>query len=168
MRVLNDDEQAECDAIIADIESAFRDVTRGDAGVSWNECVAIDDWKCEDECQAARRTDTDLHWTEFAYDTQWNPFPGVGGFSFINLEGFRYYLPAMLIRALTDDLVEANLLLLHLPRFTAPEQRTHWTDDQLCCIARFMRFMATHDEWDSADWESALDEGGWSGCLPTD
>jgi hypothetical protein len=139
--------RAERDAIIADIHSAFAGVGRGERAISWSECYALDMYEPEDVCEAARRSDTDTHWSELIASVDWQPFPGVGGFSFINAEGFRYYLPPTMIRFLGGDNSEwyPGHLLGVIERFTAPRLLPLWSESQLRSIARFVSFMARHD-----------------------
>ena len=88
---LNEQGRSERDTLIAEVHAAFAGVTRGDQAISWNECYALDNYETDAVCNAARRSDRDGQWTELIDDPEWDPFPGVGGFSFINAEGFRYY-----------------------------------------------------------------------------
>jgi hypothetical protein len=92
--------QAERDALIAEIHEAFEGVTR-EGGVSWNETFVLDGYGSEEECSKARKTDRDHRWADLAYDETWIAGPGVGGWSFLDAIGFRYYLPAGMIRMLT-------------------------------------------------------------------
>lgn len=116
--MLNDlggQDRSERDEIIAHIQAAFADVTRGDRGIWWSECVAIDKYETENVCEAARLSDTDSPWSELVDKLDWQPFPGIGGLRFINAEGFRYYLPPTMIRFLRGDNSEwfPGHLLLH-------------------------------------------------------
>lgn len=148
MPELSDQDRKERDAIIAEIHSAFAEVTRGERGISWNECDARDGYEPEEVCAAARRSDTDNHWSELIDNAKWRPFPGTGGFSFINAEGFRYYLPPTMIRFLGGDVSEwfPGHLLGDIERFVEPHLLQLWTAEQLCCIAKFISFMSRHDE----------------------
>lgn len=148
MRELSDQDRTERNAIIADIHAAFAEVTRGDRGTSWSECYALDMNEPEDVCEAARRSDTDKRWSELIADANWQPFPGIGGFSFIDVEGFVYYLPPTMIRFLGGDTTEwfPGHLLGVIERFVEPRLLPRWTAAQLCCIARFVSFMARHEE----------------------
>jgi hypothetical protein len=154
---LSDQDREERDAIVANIHAAFADVTRGEHGISWNESVALDNYEPEDICEAARRSDTDGHWSELIADSSWQPFPGIGGFSFINGEGFRYYLPPTMIRFLGGETTEwyPGHLLGVIERFMEPHLLP-LSDRQLRCIARFISFMARHDD-DPNSWMAAMD-----------
>jgi hypothetical protein len=145
---LSTSDLAERDAIIAGVQSAFAGVTRGERGISWNECVAIDNYESDAECEAARRSDGDSHWNEIVDDPDWHPFPGIGGFSFINAEGFRYYLPPTMIRFLRGDNEEwfPGDLLESIERFTEQHVLPLWSEEQLHAVARFIDFMARHHE----------------------
>ncbi|MFO0858656.1 MAG: DUF6714 family protein [Phycisphaerales bacterium] len=135
----------ELKSLEAEINAAFSDVTRAD-GISWNETYAIDYYRTDEECATARLSDRDTHWKQLTDDENWLPFPGVGGFSFIDSKGFRYYLPPTMIRFLrgtegerfqgefADDM--AQLI---------DAKDVMWTVRQLRCIAWFISYMARHD-----------------------
>ena len=144
---LNEHDRAERDALIADIHAAFAGVTRGRHGISWNECAALDMFESEESCEAARQSDSDQQWSELIADPDWDPFPGIGGFNFINSEGFRYYMPPTMIRFLRGDSSEwfHGHLLGVIERLVDPESRHLWSRPQLGCIARFIDFMSRHD-----------------------
>ena len=160
----------ERDSIISDIHASFRDVTRCDAAISWNECVARDNYESDEACEAARHTDVDARWSDLIDDPSWFPFPGTGGFAFINAEGFRYYLPPTMIRLLRadDDEWYPGHLLQSINRFTEPHFLGLWSEPQLRCVARFVSFMARHDEDARTEepnpWSTAF-EGTWRGRL---
>lgn len=170
---LNSQDLLDRDAIIADIYSAFGNVTRGPNAISWNETVAIDNYESAVECARARRSDTDKHWQELVDHPDWHPFPGIGGFNFINAEGYRYYLPPTLIRHLRDTSGEwfEGHLLAKIEAFVDIESHTGLTPRQLHVVARFIEFMSKHDrsdeylgddEWHSRPskcWNNALDRG---------
>jgi len=79
-------------ALIMEIQRAFRNVERGN-GVTLHETEAIDFYGSDEERRNARAKDTDRNWQEV--DDRWiEEFGGVGGLSFLDEEGFRYYLPA--------------------------------------------------------------------------
>lgn len=93
------------DDLIAEVHEAFRDVSR-EGGVSWSEAEVIDDYGGPAKCAAARKSDRDTHWSQLLDDPNWNPAPGVGGFSFLDPIGFRYYLPVVMIRSLRSGFDE--------------------------------------------------------------
>lgn len=93
------------DDLIAEVHEAFRDVSR-EGGVSWSEAEVIDFYGDPDECEAARKSDRDTHWSQLLDDPNWNSAPGVGGFWFLDAIGFRYYLPAVMIRSLRSGFDE--------------------------------------------------------------
>ncbi len=172
MSELSDESTAERDAIIAAIHAAFASVVRGEHGISWCECRALDLYEPEDARKAARESEPDSQWSELIASPYWEPFPGIGGFTFINAEGFRYYLPPTMIRFLCEDISEwfDGHLLRHIADFTGAQSLPLWTEAQLRCIARFISFMARHDpDGESSDtpnvWAKALDQR-WKAHLP--
>ncbi len=84
---------------IALIFETFKGVTR-EGGVSWAESKVIDDYGSETEQLEARATDKDTCWEDLANDPDWEPFPGIGGFNFLDAIGFRYYLAATMVKEL--------------------------------------------------------------------
>lgn len=152
----SDDERTrDRDELIAEICTAFVEVTRGEHAISWSECVAIDNYRSDEDRAAARRSDKDGHWSELLDDPSWDPFPGTGGFCFINLEGFRYYLPPAMIRLLrnTSDEWFPGHLLVHINEWVRHPADAWWTKSQLRCIAKYIGFMARYDQHHS--WVSA-------------
>ena len=108
-------------ALIMEIQRAFRNVERGN-GVTLHETEAIDFYGSDEERRNARAKDTDRNWQEV--DDRWiEEFGGVGGLSFLDEEGFRYYLPAYMTYWLRTG-NEPNSLAFHLGG-------AYWNFDQL-------------------------------------
>jgi hypothetical protein len=129
--------RAEQRAVEAEIREAFRGVSRG-GGVSWTESMSVDAREDPEECEQARRQDTDQSWEELVDDPAWEPEIMVGGFNFLDDIGIRYYIGPAMIRctrtacgefvgyALTDKINGDTDL---------------FTERQAGAIARFIRFM---------------------------
>lgn len=171
---LDEEARAEREALAANIHDAFADVRRGPGAISWSECYVLDMYGTPAQREAARRSDTDTHWSQLIGMPDWRPFPGVGGFNFINTEGFRYYLPPTMIRMLSGHDAEwfPGHLLRFVDRFIDPVGDPFWTRAQITCIARFIRYMARNaDEVRDDDpdmpnfWQDAL-EGRWKDISP--
>lgn len=82
-------QEIERHSLIAGIRRAFGDVQLG-AGVSLHQAIAMDDYLTKEEIADARQHDTDTHWWEIPDET----IAGFGSaLSFVDAEGFRYYLP---------------------------------------------------------------------------
>jgi hypothetical protein len=81
----------------AEIEVAFAGVRR--TGISWSETMVID-LQYVSECRAERRKDQESSWRQLVDDPNWDEFPGIGGFPFLDPLGVRYYFPAALLRCL--------------------------------------------------------------------
>ncbi|MFZ4574173.1 MAG: DUF6714 family protein [Phycisphaerales bacterium] len=169
---LSNQSRAERDSLLTHIASAFANVSRGEQAMSWRECYAYDIDGPEYHREAVRVWDTDTHWSQLVDRPSWVPFPGVGGFSFINAEGFRYYLPPTMIRFLRgEDVHEAWALLAPIDQFTTNENLPLWTEPQLQTIARFIDFMARHDPDalrdpdDPNQWANAITQR-WHSYLP--
>lgn len=181
---LSKDAVAERDAIIAAIHAAFGDVRRGPTAMSWQQTIAA---SLYEDVVAACDLDTDTRWTELVDDETWQPFPGAGGFVYLNVEGFQYYLPPTMIRMLRLQdrgyLSGAGHLIEELDRFmsdpdsgdahrstwvyvpTGEPSRVTWTAPQMRCIARFISWMGKHDPHleileligDENPWQAALE-----------
>ena len=158
---LRDEQQA----VEAEIRSAFASVVRGD-GVSWSEAKVIDDYGSEEECREARAQDRDTSWMELVDDPAWICEPGVGGFSFIDAQGFRYYIPAAIIRCIRDrsgDFIVYHLSASDLPDKVLDHKLDQWSlinEQQGRAIARFVRLMIAisehqNDHCDLVIWGNA-------------
>jgi len=154
-------------SLIAEIHGAFGDVTRRDA-ISWNECAALDMYEAPAACAAARRSDLDTHWRDLIDDPTWEPFPGIGGFWFIDAAGFRYYLPPTMIRLARGEVTDwyPGHFLQVIERFT-DEHAELFTPRMFAAVARFIAFMARGDQDHHCRevWSGAI-TGGWGRHLP--
>lgn len=140
----------ERDAVVREIEIAFASVGRG-GGVSWSEALVIDRYGTTAERAAARSQDRDRHWRDVAADPSWDPSPGLGGFSFLDPIGFRYYLPAaMTVHAKSLGTPSMLPYQLELPseqeddvnaRPYRLDQFEPLTPPQRSAVARFLRLM---------------------------
>jgi hypothetical protein len=147
---------AEHRALETEIREAFKGVTR-DAGVSWSEAMVMDDYGSDEGCAEARASDADRSWTELADDTNWDA-GAMGTWSFLDGIGFRYYLPAAMIRTLNAGYEACsstpmdNILTMRPTHPVLPLLDAR----QRACIARFVRFMIARDdanpEYSGGDW----------------
>ena len=154
----------ERELLIAEIHDAFKDVTR-EGGVSWTEAYALDDYASDEACAKAREMDTDISWQELVDDPTWPPGPDFGGFSFLDAIGYRYYLPATMIRDLRglspDHPVEQSSLDFQLSPCPAGKSR-EYMEEQLAlldqpqrrCVARYVGFMR--------DWYRVFTDWGYT------
>ena len=160
--------QSNRDALVEEIDAAFANVSRS-GGVSWSETRVLDMYGSDDERNAARGQDTDRSWSELVDDPQWNA-TGIGGFSFLDPIGRRYYLPAAMIRTIRDEWNDD--LSFHLtmqPNHAKPKHRlrpgNHFLEKwslldarQRRCVARFIRYMILCVEagcGEDSDWREA-------------
>lgn len=152
---------AEADRMEDEIRTMFAKVTRA-GGVSWSETRVLDGCGSMEECRAARARDRELHWTDLVEDENWDPDRGVGGWSFIDAIGFRYYLPAAMIRCLRDRYDCGIQFHLELEPSRRPgreftlEKWSALTDEQCACVARFIRCMMLISKYYDKHWEEAL------------
>lgn len=143
----------------ATIRAAFHGVTRVD-GVSWTEAEAIDGFKGDEACAAARRLDQDSSWEQLVDDPKWHHEVGVGGFNFLDPIGFRYYIaPAMIRLARGGEGEFVGYALDGVGDFRKSKYEL-FTRPQLQATARFVRFMAKlhADLWPDplgSTWEQA-------------
>lgn len=163
---------AEADRMEEEIRSVFADVTR-EGGVSWSETEVLDAYGSELERREARANDTELHWTDLVKDEKWNPDCGVGGWSFIDAIGFRYYLPAAMIRCLRTRLdcgIQDHLELPPRDNQLYDHALSKWSaldDSQRSCVARFIRCMILISDGDlSRQWWAQAFDSYWSQFLP--
>jgi hypothetical protein len=135
---------AEHRTLEAEIREAFKGVTR-DGGVSWSETAVIDAWGSEEACATARASDMDRGWFDLLEDERWDPSSFNQRWAFLDGIGFRYYLPAAMVRAMSLTQEEASCLDLSviLPGKTA---RPLFNERQYECVVRFVRFMQARSE----------------------
>jgi hypothetical protein len=143
------------EAIIAAIRRAFDNVTRGD-GISLREADAIDSYAGEDQRKQARALDTDKHWREIPPEDLERFHVAL---TFMDAEGFRYYLPAFMTRALeareTGSLaMDAVLGALFALSDTAADKFLLLDTPQKRAIAGFLWFVATET---NGQWKDKLD-----------
>ena len=145
------------------IIEAFAGVTR-EGGVSWSEAEVIDKNGTAEECALARAGDRDREWTELLGDPAWTATVGSGGFPFLNAIGFRYYLPAAMIRWLqgeNEGYLPYNLTLSDgAIRDSQLGQWSFFDDAQRMAVARFVRYCRDFEETDGNpvdDWHRAYE-----------
>lgn len=159
---------AERGGLLAEIHEAFAGVTLG-KGVSWNESFVIDDYGTAEEAAAARVTDAHKHWSEYATDADWYQC-GCGGFSFLDREGFRFYLPAAMVQEVIGNATRGSLcfhLTVNKTSRYAMSQTSLLDERQVACVARFIRYMIAcakqnDSDLESESWQEALDCGRWT------
>lgn len=164
------DQERERDALIAEIHAAFADVSR-EGGVSWSETRVLDMYGSDEERSAARAQDTDRNWSDLVDDPEWNE-SGIGGFSFLDPIGHRYYLPAAMIRTMRDEWNDVLSFTLTMPQNYANPKHAlrpgnHFLEQwalldvhQRRCVARFIRHMMHRDgehSHESSEWREAYD-----------
>jgi hypothetical protein len=135
-----------------EIRDAFAGVTRK-GGVSWGQAKVRDDYGSLEEEESARRRDGDKEWDDLVEDRAWEPNSSTGGFSFLDAIGFRYYLPAAMIRSLRTGLDEG--IAFHLSAYPERQGNENWeilSIAQTRSVARFLRHMVTtsDDFWHDA------------------
>ena len=141
------------DTLVAVITAAFDGVLRKE-GTTLHQAMAIDDYKPEADQLAARRLDPDRRWQEVpdeAIEEQLG-----SPLSFLDAEGFRYYLPAYMIYGLrnmetvegVDILSSCRFHLLHESgkslRKSEPAsiaRRYHFTAEQSRAVYQFLKFL---------------------------
>jgi hypothetical protein len=155
---LRDEKQSERfrAALTEQIRSAFAGVSR-ENGVSWSETFVRDAYGTEAECAKARASDTERSWDELLRRTDWNPFPGTGGFNFVDAIGFRYYLPAAMTYCLRTDEWQDISFFLH----NRGDLMSLFSDDQLLATKRFVGFMLADARRRGARVEAVFWEDVW-------
>lgn len=154
--------------MLAEIREAFAGVTR-DGGVSWSESVVLDlsGQESVEEHAAARARDLDTSWVQLLDDPNWRADMGVGGLTFLDPIGYRYYLPALM----SAEILGRDTYLrvgLPLPRYQpfkkmSLEQWSLLDDRQRKCVRQFLELMIRklhaqgYDDFDARDWIRALD-----------
>lgn len=153
------------DALIADIQTAFKGVSRTD-GVSWSEAEALDGYPHNRmDPQQEREKDREKKWEDLVDDPAWDAETGIcSEWSFLDSIGFRYYLPPAMIRNLRSGESESLCfhLTLHGVFHNSCLQSWQLFDAQQCrCVSAFILFMRDHsaaiDLDESNDWQRAYE-----------
>jgi hypothetical protein len=152
------------DALIAEINHAFDGVSRG-YGITLHEAIALDDYASQGERMAARRRDRESSWQEV---TDKDVLECQSALSFLDPEGFRYYIPVFMILGLrylqvprrdashdaAGILHSASYHLLHFyPKSLRQSEPALFVDKygfsnaQCRVIARFLRLIIDCEEW---------------------
>ncbi|WP_374673276.1 DUF6714 family protein [Ideonella sp.] len=155
------------------IRRAFADVRRGE-GISLHEAVAIDDHASPAQREAARRLDTDRHWSEVP-DAHIASHASV--FSFLDLRGHVYYAPAYMSwmvrhgHTTESNSVEAAENAFH-PWGKWEDGRRHLPDEmfsaaQCACIAQYLQYVyeVIDERWCFSTAKEYLD-AYWHRYLP--
>ena len=156
------------DALIAEINEAFDGVSRG-YGITLHEAIALDDYASQEERMAARRRDRETRWQDVT-DQDIRECPSA--LSFLDPEGFRYYIPTFMILGLKrvqlprfdprDDqegiLHSSSYHLLNFyPKSLRESEPALFVDKysfskaQCRAIAHFLRFTIDCEEYGAAD-----------------
>ncbi len=170
------------DGLAAEICRAFLNVDRL-CGVSWSETAVLDGYGSVEERLTAKALDTDANWEQVETNPEWNPDSGWGGWAFLDPIGFRYYLPAAMMRCLRsghDEGIASHLTLpeswsfptfnsdLSREAFYQNQSRDHtleqWSaldKNQRSCVKKFLLYMLEIDkpdpEWGKPSvWDGAL------------
>lgn len=150
--------------LVRAIELAFRDVSR-EGGTSWRETKLIDLWGLDEDKIQNLYSDGDRAWADLVLDRSWSFEVGIGGFSFLDPIGFRYYLPAAMVRSIAAPWDSSLAFQLTAEGDLADHMRNKWSllnDEQLAVVARFVRFMADHvDDEDFEEWGEAYRSEWW-------
>ena len=152
------------DELIHQITDAFEDVERGD-GISLHEAAAIDGYRMAEECAAARQQDTERSWQDVPAQDIEDNYPVL---TYLDAEGFRYYLPAFMVWSLKNYQtsasvsVDAPIYELDLSgnedrRERKMEQFRLFSDEQRVAACRFLRFMSEQVDADASMARPALD-----------
>ena len=167
--LIEDELDAVRQSLIAEIHEAFAQVAR-EGGVSWNESKVHDDYGGPEECAKARRSDKDTHWSQLVDDPAWAASSGIGGFSFLDPIGFRYYLPPTLIRTLRGD-EDVPDLHFHLNLTDSEHSRNQQSlldNRQRRCVARSLLIMARENDatpGHDVEWWLSVLNSGWRESL---
>lgn len=156
----------EREILISEIRMAFHGISRSD-GVTLHEARAIDGHKSEEERKNARRLDKDNSWDEVP-DAHIEQYYDV--FSFFDVEGFRYYLPAYMIWAVKHFDVSQSCssdnviyVLSHSTILLERDTQVFNSFNLVQCraICRFLKFMASNPTFADADAANAALREHW-------
>jgi hypothetical protein len=149
----------EKNALIQEIHEAFADVDRK-GGMSWRDSMLEDMDGAE---HLVTYVDQDARWQDLAEDPTWNPGPGIGGFAFLDPIGFRYHLPAAMIKTIKSGYDEG--ICFHLTVYEEGHKLLDYRLNQLslidgrqgACIRRFIKYMIAF----SRSEENSIEADNW-------
>ena len=155
-------------ALLADIRRAYSGVTRG-SGISLCKSLQLDDYVPEDqliESEEAKMLDPGTDWTQISQE--WLArFGGKGGLSFVDAQGFRYYLPAVMTLFIeeTEGLVTprgclTEMLVYHLSSTGPLDHFSILSDAQSRVVRSFLEYVAADPRCDCLDVQPGL-TGHW-------
>lgn len=125
-------------SLVSQIESAFKGVSR-QGGVSWHEAEAMDDYASPEELAIARLKDTDRRWQDLVNDPRWPAYDCPASWSFLDPIGFRYYLPAALIREVKP--IPTNEMSLGIEHRLTKENLANLDGPQRIVVERVVQFL---------------------------
>ncbi len=149
-------------ALIEEIYAAFEGVNRQN-GVSWSESRVIDDYGSDKERKLARERDLESSWQALVDPDRWSAETHIGGWAFLDAIGARYYLPAAMVRIISEGYDNGlRFFITYRPELgDSFEQWSALDSRQKKTVGRFLRYMIavaeeTGDESEDAGWEETL------------
>ena len=91
-------------------------------GVSWRQAHILDDYGDETHVTFI---DRDSRWQDLLSDPEWDPEPGVGGYSFLDPIGFRYFIAPGMIRSVEAGYDRGVTFHLRMPGKEPKDLRNH-------------------------------------------
>jgi len=127
--------------LIASIHSAFAGV-RLENGVSWQEATVLDDYGTLEERRQARNLDEKNDWSQIP-DTLIGAGQHQSATVFLDVTGFKFYLPALMIYTLKHYKVSSSLVMDSLiyrltDRPRALEIKAILNPAQKACVIQFL------------------------------
>lgn len=158
--------------VIQQIETAFEGTTRDDS-VTLHEGAVNDTGGRFEPCPEARSRDTDTRWQEVPQAWLEEYYYG---FHFLDVKGWRYYIPAYMLYWLKFYNIADENALSMLYTFTLSKDEKYrenrlsyfhsLTEDQSKAVCQFLRFVVTFDDsyGDFITAQEALDDYWGSFC----
>ena len=138
--------------LIAEIETAFSDVRRGN-GITLHQARVLDDYGDQEKQLKAREKDQDSRWQDVPSKTIQDLYDAC---FFLDAEGFRYYLPAYMIETLREDRHSGypvgDWIVEDICRKDRRSDLRLLSESQMRVVAKFVEFVA--DRWDEG-WADA-------------
>jgi hypothetical protein len=139
-------------ALIAEIHEAFATTKLG-SGLSFAQAEMLDAYEPIESVRASRKAEPP-HWSTLVDDPQWRPFTSGGGFVFIDVYGFRFYLPPTMIRMLKrNEEGFPGQLVGFIRQFLSHRTDELLSESQCHCVAKFMQLMSDLESESLRKWE---------------
>lgn len=161
MKKESDNLESRKERLVAEIRLAFASTKLG-SGLSFAQAELLDAYEPIEAVRASRKEEPP-HWSTLVDDPRWYPFPGLGGFVFMDVHGFRYYVPPTMIRMLRNVKERDPRFAEFITQFLSHRTDELLSSEQRLCVAKFLEIMSDIESDELRQWAV---ENPWGGIPP--